>query len=219
MKYDKEKTPYEGYFINIVIYSVAMIVGSFGALICRTLVSFFVRTPSVVELKADASYLVDKVYPIEAFFTIAGFLAGGFFCCFYIAGRIAKRNGINVDTFKIKMQMLPSAAIVSFVNMFIGFMESFSGIFGMQFWYPAAVFTRLFGGFSNTDILADLTVKDLEHSGFIPDAIAFRFLPLTLVFAIIECVAFGVVCYYGRKAGMKRGLKAREDYISDVHGN
>ena len=218
MKYDNEKTPYEGYFINIVIYTIAMIVGSFGALICRTLVSFFVRTPSVVELKADASYLIDKVYPLDMLFTIAGFLAGGFFSCYYIAGRIAKRNGINVDTFKMKMQMLPSAAIVSFVNIYIGVMDSFSGVFGMQFWYPAAVFTRLFGGFSNTDILADLTAKDLEHNSFIPDAIAYRFLPLTLVFAVLECIAFGFLCYCGRKAGMKRGLKARENYLSEVHG-
>ena len=218
MKYDKEVTTYENYFVNVVIYFIAMFIGSFGAIVFRTLLSFFIRTPSLADLKADAGYLFDRVYPPEAVFTTLGFLAGGFFCCYYLAYRIGKKTGIEIDTFKMKAQLAPPAFLVSLANIGFAFIDGFTGFFGMQFWYPAAVLTRLFGGFKNTDLLGEATINDLTHNSFIPDSIAYSFVPLTIVFAVIECAAFIILAYYGRKLGMRRGVAVRNAYLAEVRG-
>lgn len=218
MKYDKQLTPYEGFFINLVIYFSALFVASFGAILARTVASIIIHTPSLADLKADAAYLFDRVYPVQAVFTVTGFLAGGFFCCYYIAYRIARKNGIRVDSFKLKMQIVPPVVAVSLINIGNGFVQMFTGIFGMQFWYPAAALTRLFGGMSNTNVLGEVSARDLMNNSFIYGTIAYKFVPQTLIVAVIECTAFGFLAYFGRKKGMERGLRARDKYFAELHG-
>jgi len=219
MKYDKEQTVYEGYFFNVVIYFAAMFVGSFGAVLGRTLVSFVIRTPSLAELKADSAYLFDRVYPLEAVFTTLGFLALGFFACYFAGYKIGGKTGKLTDTFKIKLQLAPPAVIVSGISIAVGIGESFIGVFGMQFWYSAAALTRLFGGVKNTDMLGAAATSDLTQNSFVPQSLAFEFLPLTLIIAVIECSAFAVASYYGRRIGEKRGVSAREAYLKEVRGD
>ncbi len=217
MKYDKELTPYEGFFINVVIYFAVMIVASFGALLMRTVGSVFIRTPSLVELKADASYLFDRVYPLQGVLTTIGFLGCGFLCCFYVAYRIARKNGLKTDSYKMKLQIALPAVLVSLVNMSISFGNEFKA-FGMQFWYPAAALTRLFGGVNNADVLGEVSTRDLMNNSFIYETLAYKFLPQTFAVAVIECTAFGFLAYFGRKKGMELGLRVREQYLKEIHG-
>ncbi|MBQ6183740.1 MAG: hypothetical protein IJK33_07630 [Clostridia bacterium] len=221
MKFDRfneERDPYEGFLINVVIYFAALIVASFGAIVMRTVGSVFIHTPSLVDLRADASYLFDSVYPLQAILTTAGFLGMGFLSCYFIAYRIARKNGKKTDPFKMKLQIALPAVLASLVNIGNGVMREFNGVFGMQFWYPAAALTRLFGGIKDANVLAEVSTRDLMNNSFIYQTLAFKFLPQTLAIAVIECVAFGFLAYFGRKKGMERGLRAREQYLDEVHG-
>ncbi len=218
MEGNHKSNKYDGFIYNNVVYLVAMFIGSFGALIGRILLSFFLKTPSITELDADASFYFNVIYPIAAIVTNAGFFAGGFFCCYFAAYKIGYNSSKTVDPFVMKMQYILPSFIITFVNIYEGFYEKFLGMFGFQFWYPAAVVSSWIGKIDKTDISEFIYGKDIEGTRFVLDCLAYRFNGLTILFSAIIMAAFVVICYYGRKKGMKKGIEAKEEYIKTVRG-
>jgi hypothetical protein len=120
------------------------------------------------------------------------------------------------------MQMILPALIMFIVNVYEGFAYSFSGLMGIQFWYPAATLSSLFGAFDKTNLLETLTDIDFETNNFVVKGIANEFLGLTILFAVLYSVLFSIVCYYGRKKGIQAGIKKKTAYldsIRNVNGN
>lgn len=216
---EKEKNQYEGFIYNSVIYLIAMTVGSCGALIGRTLLSFFVKTPNMAELKADGSFLFDVIYPLAGLFTAAGFIAAGFFCCYFVSYKIAYKTNKPTEVFKMKAQTVLPAVIMAVINTYMGFAQGFTGIFGMQFWYPAAWLSSLFKVIDKTNLLEYLTTGDITYSNFVLGCMKYRFNALTIVFAVILSAAFAISCYYGRRNGMEKGLKQKQEYLKTVRGS
>ncbi len=216
MKRDNEMGQFDGFLINNVIYLVAMYIASFFPFVARTLLSFMLKTPSAAELKADGSYLFDVIYPIVGFLTLAAFIAGGWYCSYYAAFKVAYRTNKYTDTFKMKLQMVfPSLAVFA-LNLYMGFVDKFSGMLGIQFWYPAAITSSLAGTFDKTDLLGALSNADFVTTHFILDGLACKFPWLTVMYALIYSVGFSVACYYGRKTGMNRGIKNKDAYLDTV---
>ncbi len=209
---------YDGFIYNNVVYLVAMFIGSFGALIGRIVLSIFLKTPSITELHADASYYFNVIYPIAGIVTNAGFFAGGYFCCYFAAHKIAYNSSKTVDPFVMKMQFILPSFIITVINLYEGFYEKFLGMFGFQFWYPAALVSSWIGKIDKTDISEFIFNKDIQGARFVLDCLAYRFNGLTILFAAIIMAIFIVCCYYGRKRGMRKGIEEKEEYLKSIRG-
>lgn len=216
MNKDLPKVPHDGFITNNIFYLLAMFVASMFPFAARTVLSFMLTTPNAAELKADGSWLFDVLYPIVGLVTLAAFLFGGFYACYYTASKVAYKNQKNVDPFKMKMQMVLPSILIFLLNVYYGFIERFAGLFGIQFWYPAAVTASIFRLFDKTNLLASLSAADLVTTNFILDGYAHEFAWLTVLFAVFYSAAFAFACYYGRKMGMQGGLKKKKAFLEDL---
>lgn len=216
MDRDEKKGQFDGFLMNIVIYTIAMFIASLFPFVARTILSIFIKTPGMVELKADGSYLFDVIYPLVGFFTFAAFIFGGWYCCYFAAAKISYKTGDSINSFKTKIQMILPALIMFIFNVYEGFAYGFSGLMGIQFWYPAATLSSLFGTFDKTDLLGTLTNIDLETNNFVIKGIANEFVGLTILFAVLYSVLFAFACYYGRKKGMQIGIKKKTAYLDSI---
>ena len=213
----KEKPgQYEGFIFNSVIFLAAMFVGSLFPFAARTLASFFLKTPSAVDLKADGSYLFDVIYPIMGLLTLGAFLAGGFYSMYYAMGKMSYKTMKTQSGFKTKFQLAVTSVLMFGWNIYSGFADGFSGVMGIQFWYPAAVVSSLFGAVDKKNLLGSLSNADIQTNNFIINGLAYEFIPLTITAAVIYSAAFYFACYYGGKKGSEAGIKKKRDYLNTI---
>ncbi len=116
--------------------------------------------------------MFNVIYPIVGFFTLAAFIFGGWYCSYFTASKIAYKTGKSVDDFKMKIQFVIPSILIFFWNTYTGFVDKFTGLLGIQFWYPAAMTSSLFGVFDKTNLLGSLTNTDLVTNNFILDGLS-----------------------------------------------
>ena len=216
---DKEKGQFDGFIFNNIIYFIAMFIGSLFPFVARTALSFMIKTPHPSELKADGSYLFDVVYPLVGIFTLAAFIIGGWYCCYVVSSKVAYKTGRETDSLKMKIQMILPAILMFAWNLYFGFVDKFSGMMGIQFWYPAAVTASLFGLFDKTDLLSSLSSLDLVTNSFVLEGLFSAFPFLTVFYAVLYSAGFSVACYFGRKKGMAVGVSKKAKYLEEIRGS
>lgn len=216
MKRDIERGQFDGFIFNNVIYLIAMFIASLFPFLARTVLSVFLNTPNIAALKADGSYLFDVIYPVVGIFTFAAFIFGGWYCSYFTASKVAYKTCKPVDGLKMKLQLIIPSILIFVWNVYMGFADKFTGLMGIQFWYPAAVTSSVFGVFDKTDLLGSLSNTDLVTNNFILDGLSTMFPWLTLMYAVIYSACFSVACYYGRKKGMTAGIKKKSAYLSSI---
>lgn len=211
----KEKK-YDGFLFNFFIYIIALIIASAFPFIVRTIVSFFIKTPSISEQNADASYLFNVIYPIMGVVTIAAFLFAGYIASYIASYKVAYKAKSSQIIKKIKMQIILSSIVVFIWNFYLGFCDNFSGFWAAQFWYPSALTGSLFGLFDKTNILATVSASDLNGSNFIIEGLNPIINFITFVYAILISTLFTYVAYKGRLKGEADGIDSYNKYIEEI---
>ena len=205
-----------GFLFNICIYTITLYLASLFPFIGRTIVSFFIKTPSISELKADASYLVNIIYPLMGVVTIAAFLFGGYIACYFTGFRVAYKTRAAQSRNKAKTQTIICGIIISFYNIFTGFGSSFSGMFAIQFWYPSAILGSLFGLYDKTNLLAVINNSDIRLNNFVITGLNPIIGIFIVIFAVLLSVAFVYVALRGRFKGEADGLESIKKYVEDI---
>lgn len=213
---NEEKTKYNGFFMNIIFYTLAGIVASLCPVIIRTVVSLFLYTPSLSELKGDASYLFNVVYPIMGLMTTAAFIGGAFLCSYFTADKIAYKSREPFPHRKAKFQMAISAFLVLVFNVWYIFPSNYSGAFGCQYWYFSASLAPLFGIVDKRDAISFMSNSD-ALSNFIINGLTNYILGIILASFVLLAVGFGFASYYGRRLGHERGFASINKYLDELH--
>lgn len=210
---------YSGFFYNFIIYSITMIVASLFPIFIRMIASFFIETPSVIRTELDATHLFSSVYPIFCILTTAAFIIGGYVCCYFTGYKIGYKSRVRQPKRQAKMQIVICGIFIYLWNMFFGFFEGFSGLFGFQFWYPAALTGRLFGLFDIKNMLANIDHFDIANNNFIITGLNVTIWYIIFCYSLILAVLFTWLSYRGRISGEKDGIQAREQLADEVKKN
>lgn len=213
---DKQTAKYSGFLFNVFVYTVAGVIASIFPLLMRTVVSLFLRTPSLSELKGDPSYLFNIVYPIMGFFTTAALVGGAFVCSYFTANKLAYSSREGISPRKSKFQMAISAFLVLVINVWYIFPSNYSGLFGCQYWYASATFASLFGVLDKHDALSYMTNSDALSSFVITGATNY-IIGFILISFVLMTVGFAFASYYGRKLGCKHGLDKLNAFLNELH--
>jgi len=207
---------YGGFIYNFTIYSVTMIIASLVPFLARTLASFFIKTPSIIELKANASYLFDVIYPIMGVVTLAAFLFGGYAACYISGYNIAYKARGRLPENKVKTQIIVCGVFIMFWNLFFGYGSEFGGFFGSHFWYISAIFGSLIGLFDKSNLLNTLTPNDLRLNNFVITGITPLIIWIIILFSIIITGFFVYLSFKGRVKGEADGLAAKEKDVEKL---
>lgn len=213
---DEQSTKHSGFLFNIFVYTVAGVIASMFPVAMRTVLSIFLRTPSLSELKGDASYLFNVIYPVMAFFTTAALMAGAFVCSYFTAKKLAYNLRVGISLRKSKIQMAISAFLVLAINVWYIFPSDYSGLFGCQYWYASATFASLFGVLDKHNALSYMTNSDALSSFIITGATNY-ILGFILTSFVVMAVGFAFASYYGRKLGCKHGLEKINAFLDELH--
>ena len=207
---------YEGFAFNITVYTLSMVIASMFPFVARTIASFFIETPGIAKLKLDASYLFDVVYPIMGVLTIAAFLAGGYLACYFTGYKIAYKTRETQPKAKVKTHIIISGILAFAWNVYLGYSAFFSGMYGMQFWYPSAITASLFGLVDKRNLLGSLSSGDIVVTNFVITGLIFVIGFIVFVYAIIISTAFVYIAYRGRNTGERHGLEAIAKYVDEI---
>ncbi|HBR32062.1 MAG TPA: hypothetical protein DD733_08255 [Clostridiales bacterium] len=207
---------YDGFFFGIVIFTLSMFIASILPFFTRLIVSFFIKTPTIVELHADASYLFNVVYPAMGAVTIISFIIAGYLTS-YIAGyKIAYKARIVQPEKKVKTQTVLSGTIIYIINMYMGTGTHFCGIFASQFWYPSALTASVFGVVNKHNVLKEIAQDDIRVNNFVITGINDKLAAFIIVYSLLITAAFIYCSYRGRRAGEAYGLENVQKYIETV---
>lgn len=207
---------YGGFIFSLTVYSLSMVIASLFPFIARTIASFFIETPSIAELKADATHLFNVIYPIMGVLTIAAFLLGGYITCYFTGYKIAYKSRAPIPRFKAKTQIIISGILVFAWNVYMGYGSFFSGMYAMQFWYPSALTASVLGLVDKTDLLSTVNSTDLIVNNFIITGLLPIIGFIIFAYALIISVAFVYIAYRGRNRGEADGLVSIAKYVEEI---
>jgi hypothetical protein len=180
------------------------------------IISIFLKTPSITLTNLDASYLFNVVYPIVFIMTSAVFIMGGYVACYFTSYKIAYKARVAQPKRKAKMQIIICGIFILIWNLFFGIDNHFIGLFGIQFWYPAALTGRIFGLFDVSNMLAYVSPFDVATNSFVItglfDTIGF----IIFFYSLVLTTAFTWASYRGRISGEINGIKAINKYVEDL---
>jgi len=205
-----EENKYGGFFYNVTIYTAAMIVASLFPYAVRTIASFFIDAPSVVETQLDATRLLNSVYPIVFALTTAAFFIGGYVACYIFGFRIGRKTGTEQPKRRARMQMTVCGFLVYLWNMYIGLSKAFCGPFGFQFWYPAALTGKWLGLFDISNLPANIDRADIASKNYIFVGLIGTIGYIVFCYSLLYSVLFTWMSYRGRISGEKDGIKAKK---------
>jgi hypothetical protein len=207
---------YDGFFYNFTIYSITMVIASVFPFLVRMISSLFIETPSVIKTDLDASYLFNSVYPIVCILTLAAFIIGGYVACYFTGYKIGFKTRTEQSKKRIKMQIIFCGIFVYLWNMFFGVFEGYSGYFGFQFWYPAALTGKLLGLFDISNMLSNIDKFDIANNNFIITGLNNTIGFVIFCYSLILSVLFTWASYRGRISGEKDGIKAKNMFAEEV---
>lgn len=133
------KTKYDhmsSFGFSFCLYLIVSVVARVVPILVRTLLSLFVHTPSVNELKADGSYLFDVIYPLFGFLMLAGYFAAMYYCFRFAASKVAYRTLKQTSNFRIVTEL----ALVLFVGLAFDIYLMFGMELRSEFWYAAGAY-------------------------------------------------------------------------------
>lgn len=210
-----EKKKYGGFFYNFAVYAVAMFAASLFPFLAREVSAIFIETNSI-QTNLDAAYLFNTVYPNECVLTFFAFIIGGYVACYFTSYKIGYKSRIAQPKSRVKMQMVLCGIFVYGWNMYSGISQGYSGFFGFQFWYPAALTGKWLGLFDITSMMSNLSQIDIEANNFIliglNDTIGFIIFCYSLIFSVL----FTWASYKGRISGEIDGIKAKNQLVEEL---
>lgn len=214
----EEKTQYNGFAFNIIIYAVTLILGAVFPFVVRTILSFIIETPSITELRGDASRLFNIIYPILGVLTTAAFLFGGFYCSMYTAKKIAYKSREPFVAGKAKLQIAISTVLSYAVIFYFGVADLFTNMLGIQFWYFPASIASWTGIVDASNITKYNVMTDVSIVNFALKGVTSEFMWIIIIYSIILTVGYGFTAYYGRKIGTMAGLNKLNRDLDNLHG-
>ncbi|MDL2287187.1 hypothetical protein LJB90_01305 [Eubacteriales bacterium OttesenSCG-928-G02] len=216
MDNEKYTTKYEGFLINISMLIIAFIITSIAPFVVRIVLSIFIKTPGMIELKADATYLFNVVYPIVGTITTASFLLCGWYSGYYIGKKVAYQTRVLPNIKQTKMYHAVTGILVYIINMYVGISFMFEGIFGAHLWYYPAILASWFGIFDKSNLLGEVSGRTLAVTNFIIPELTPRFIVIIIIFSLIVFPAMVILSYRGMYAGSKKGIADREEFSREL---
>lgn len=205
------KTKYDhmsSFGFSFCLYLIVSVVARVVPILVRTLLSLFVHTPSVNELKADGSYLFDVIYPLFGFLMLAGYFAAMYYCFRFAASKVAYRTLKQTSNFRIVTEL----ALVLFVGLAFDIYLMFGMELRSEFWYAAALIASFTGIVDKTDLLAIVSERDLQLNYFTLEGLTPHILGIGVAVTLVLTAAAFFPAYYGRRHGEAMGIGA---YKSD----
>ena len=89
------KTKYDhmtSFGFSFCLYAVVSVAARIVPILVRTLLSLFVHTPSVTELKADGSYLFNVIYPLFGLLMLGSYFAAMYYGFRFAASKVSYRT-------------------------------------------------------------------------------------------------------------------------------
>ena len=203
------KTKYDhmtSFGFSFCLYAVVSVAARIVPILVRTLLSLFVHTPSVTELKADGSYLFNVIYPLFGLLMLGSYFAAMYYGFRFAASKVSYRTLKQTSDFRIATEL----ALVLAAGLVFDVYLMFSMELRSEFWYVAALIASFTGVVDKTNLLAIVSERDLQLNYFTLEGLTPHILGAVLRIrnVKIECIEDGLPIFILRfPAAVQHPLK------------
>lgn len=201
------KTKYDhmtSFGFSFCLYAVVSVAARIVPILVRTLLSLFVHTPSVTELKADGSYLFNVIYPLFGLLMLGSYFAAMYYGFRFAASKVSYRTLKQTSDFRIATEL----ALVLAAGLVFDVYLMFSMELRSEFWYVAALIASFTGVVDKTNLLAIVSERDLQLNYFTLEGLTPNILGIGVVVTLVLTAAAFLPAYYGCRQGEVMGISA-----------